>query len=653
MRALRAVALCLTLASPITAFAADPIPLTDFAKHLQFEQVKISPDGKTLAAVAVVEGKRQLALFDIATLKGLNIRPRENDELADFDWVSSNRVVYTLGQKLGGIDKPISTGELLAVNADGSGNGILFGYRAQGDSVGSKIKSATAERASAYVLDDLPDDENNMLVVVNKWDAGKEGDFPEVARMNVRSGNRVKVTTGPIRNARFLVDHAGQVRFAFAEDTALKLKVYHRPDDKASWEVVLDEAASGNRATPVAFARDNKTVYWACGGGEMVGRICTWSDADRAFKPVWSNKTVTHTGLVRSFDGKDVVAVRAAPGRPSLYPVDKEADSLKAIVALMQQFPGDSVNIVSATRDGRKAIVSTWADVHPGSYYLLDRDTQKLTFLLARAPWVDPDKAAQMQPITLKARDGLDLMGFVTRPPGKEEAKNLPMVVLVHGGPHGPFDAWAYDPYVQALASRGYAVLQINFRGSGGRGYAFEKAGYGEWGAKMQDDVTDATKWAIAEGIADPKRVCIYGGSYGGYAALQGAVREPDLYRCAVGDAGVYDLRLMFSHGDVRKNLYGQSFLEMILGKDQAVLAQRSPVAQVDHIKAKVMLIAGGQDERVPPVHAERLRAELQKRKVEPEWLYKRSEGHGFYDEANRAEMLEKLIAFLDANTTP
>jgi dipeptidyl aminopeptidase/acylaminoacyl peptidase len=257
---------------------------------------------------------------------------------------------------------------------------------------------------------------------------------------------------------------------------------------------------------------------------------------------------------------------------------------------------------------------------------------------------------AKSEPITLKARDGIALHGYLTKPSGKEDAKNLPLVVFVHGGPYGIRDDWAFDPYVQMLSSRGYAVLQVNYRGSGDYGSAFLKAGYHEWGGKMQDDVTDATDWAIAQGVADPKRICIFGGSYGGYAALEGAVKEPDLYRCAIGYVGVYDLRLMTTRGDIPQSTSGENYLKMVLGEDQSVLWDRSPIAHLDRLKAKVMLIVGGADKRVPAVQGESLRSALNKAHIEHEWLYQRTEGHGFYDEANRRNLFAKVIAFLDRN---
>ncbi len=206
---------------------------------------------------------------------------------------------------------------------------------------------------------------------------------------------------------------------------------------------------------------------------------------------------------------------------------------------------------------------------------------------------------------------------------------------------------------MQALATRGYVVLQVNYRGSGGYGYAFEKAGWREWGGKMQDDVTDATKWAIAQGIADPARICIFGGSYGGYAALEGAVKEPDLYKCAIGYVGVYDLALMYHRGDIPQSTYGKSYLERVLGTDMNVLATRSPIDQLDHLKAKVMLVVGGEDKRVPPIQGSNLHNALLNRHVPHVWIDKPDEMHGFYDEKNLADLYAQIVQFVGSSIGP
>jgi dipeptidyl aminopeptidase/acylaminoacyl peptidase len=338
------------------------------------------------------------------------------------------------------------------------------------------------------------------------------------------------------------------------------------------------------------------------------------------------------------------------PGRIATTLIEKDSPEAKLLAGLMQQFPGEDVRITSSTPDGSKVVFLVEGDRNPGDFFLYDGSTRKATFLFARRPWIKPEQMAAVEPVALKARDGLDLNGYLTRPPGKADAKNLPLVVFVHGGPYDVRDRWEFDPTVQMLASRGYAVLQVNYRGSGDYGYDFVRAGFREWGGKMQDDVTDATHWAISQGVADPKRVCIFGGSYGGYAALEGAVKEPDLFRCAIGYVGVYDLALMHTRGDIPQTVLGENYLKMVLGEDDAVLWDRSPVAHLDRLKAKVMLVVGGQDARVPPVQGEAMHSAMNKAHIDHEWLYQRTEGHGFYDPANRLDLFEKLTAFLDRN---
>jgi dipeptidyl aminopeptidase/acylaminoacyl peptidase len=249
-----------------------------------------------------------------------------------------------------------------------------------------------------------------------------------------------------------------------------------------------------------------------------------------------------------------------------------------------------------------------------------------------------------MEPFAIKARDGMKLHGYLTRPVGEGPH---PMVVLPHGGPHGIRDVWAFDSEVQMLANRGYAVLQVNFRGSGGYGMDFEEAGYRKWGASMQDDVTDATQWAIDNKHADKRRICIYGASYGGYTALMGAVREPALYRCAVGFAGVYDLELMLSSADIPRSKSGRAYLGLALGDDRPDLRSRSPAHNADKISIPVLLIHGKEDWRADFEQAKRMKAALESNKKSYEWMVLSKEGHGVYDEDSRREMYERVLGFL------
>jgi dipeptidyl aminopeptidase/acylaminoacyl peptidase len=645
-----AAAFAFLLSAACSGHAAE-VPLSDFAKHARYLDVKISPDGDYLAASAVVGGKTVLALISLKDMKGVNVTPRDADELTTFRWVAPRVVMYSVGERSGGLDAPGATGELFRVNADGTGDNIVFGFRA-GQQGSTHMAHATSEIAYGTVISELRNDPGHVLIsstAINGSNLGPvrtasaSGVFPEAFKMDLGNGAKVRVATSPLRNASFLADHAGNVRFASGEDVDQKQKVYYRASDDAQWERVFDEGTDGKRLFPILFNRGNDAVYFDCGG------ICRWDTTTRKMTVLWNGSDSEPTGLELTLDGLDAFAVRSEPGRPAVTLLDKSAPEAKVLVALMQQFPGEEVTFVSHTFDGKKAIVRVRADTDPGAFYLYDADTKKVSFLLGRRPWIKSEQMASMEPIDVTARDGMKLHGYLTLPPGKTEAKNLPMVVFVHGGPYGIRDQWDFDPYVQVLATRGYAVLQINYRGSGGRGFDFMHAGYHEWGAKMQDDVTDATRWAITQGTADPARICIFGGSYGGYAALEGAVKEPDLYKCAIGYVGVYDLRLMYTRGDIPQSSFGSNYLKMVLGENQDELYDRSPIAHLDRLKAKVMLIVGGADTRVPPIHGDNLHTALLQRKIEHEWLYERTEGHGFYDEGHMTELYQKVLAFLAA----
>ncbi|HEV7491610.1 MAG TPA: S9 family peptidase [Rhodanobacteraceae bacterium] len=657
MNSFRLPAAMFLLLASMTGSAAE-VPLSDFAKHEQFRDLKISPEGDYLAASAVVDGKTILSLIRLSDMQGVNLRPRADSELAEFWWVAPHRLIYTVGESLGELEAPVATGELYAVNADGSGAELIFGQRLGGQGA-THVAHGVGRLAYGELIDPLLDDPKQALIASYPANganlgysrsASANGVFPEVLRIDLFNGATYPVTTSPLRNARFMTDNDGVVRFAFGNDADQAMKVWYRAGDGKPWEPVFDENKDHLAVTPMAFDRKQDAVYFDCGGEHNVGGLCRWDIATRKLSTLWSGTESGIDRLVNTFDDKDIIAIRTMPGRTATTLLDKNAPEAKLLVSLMQQFPGEDVRITSHTRDAKKAVVLISGDTDPGQFFLYDQGSRKLTFLLARRPWIKPDQMASMEPITLKARDGLLLHGYLTRPPGRNDAKNLPLVVFVHGGPYYIRDRWAYDPYVQALASRGYAVLQVNYRGSGDYGLNFVRAGFRQWGGTMQDDVTDATRWAIAQGVADPKRVCIFGGSYGGYAALEGAVKEPDLYRCAIGYVGVYDLRLMHTRGDIPQSVFGENYLKMVLGEDESVLWDRSPVAHVDRLKAKVMIIVGGADRRVPPVQGESLHSALSKAHVEHEWLYQRTEGHGFYEENDIRDLLGKIVAFLDAN---
>ncbi|MDR2012385.1 MAG: S9 family peptidase [Rhodanobacter sp.] len=628
----------------IAGQAGTEVPLADFMKHPRFHDIKISPEGDYLAASSVRDGQAILSLIRLADMNGISVRPRDNNEVQNFVWVAPHRLIYTISEKTAGLEAPQSTGELFGVNADGSGRDTLFSSRVQYPT--TDVSTATAQLVYPYKAID-----GRVLIAKSYWNGSRNGVYPDAQWMNISNGTLSPVTKAPLLNAAFIADNHGEVRFAYAQGMDQMMRVYYR-EKGGHWELLLDESRKDPVATPLRFNRDDSTVYFDCDGAKGVGGLCAWDVATRKLTPLWSGTVSGVLGLLSRFDDQDIFAIRSMPGITKTTLIGDSAEGA-LLASLMKQFPDDDVRLTSHTADGKKVVFLVSSDRNPGDFYLYDADTHKATLLFARMPWIKPVQMARLEPITLNARDGLALHGYLTRPADNAQGKNLPLVVYVHGGPYGIRDHWAFEPMAQAMASRGYAVLQVNYRGSGDYGRAFKFAGYHEWGGKMQDDVTDATRWAIAQGIADPQRICIFGGSYGGYAALEGAVKEPDLYRCTIGYVGVYDLQLMYKRGDIPQSTYGKNYLKAALGENETELWSRSPLAHVDSIKAKVMLAVGGADTRVPPEQGERLHNALDKAHIAHEWIYQRTEGHGFYDEANRTDLMTRIIAFLNANIGP
>ena len=317
--------------------------------------------------------------------------------------------------------------------------------------------------------------------------------------------------------------------------------------------------------------------------------------------------------------------------------------------AIRQVFGNRDVSVVDFSRDRSKAVFFAGSDVDAGAYYVFDLDRRTALTRFPTRSWIDPAQMSPMQPITLKARDGLELHGYLTQPKSRAPGARKKMVVLVHGGPISR-DTWDFDPEVQWLAASGYSVLQVNFRGSSGYGNAFTNRLYGEWGAKMQDDVTDATRWAIEQGHADKSAICIYGGSYGAYSAMMGLVREPELYRCGVGYVGIYDLELWQRDSLAASTAEGRMYQRAVVGKDADQLHAISPAWRAAEVRAPVLLVHAGSDSRAPTAQFERMRDALTKAGKPVQTVFKRNEDHGFISEANRAEFFRKLVDFMDAS---
>lgn len=252
-----------------------------------------------------------------------------------------------------------------------------------------------------------------------------------------------------------------------------------------------------------------------------------------------------------------------------------------------------------------------------------------------------------MQAVKFTADDGVEVHGYLTRKNQKAN-RPQPMVIIPHGGPYGVRDRWGYDYEVQALASKGYAVLQVNFRGSSGYGRRFYTQGLREWGGRIQQDIIQSVQWSIKENIADPNNICIMGASFGAYSAVMSATLEPDMFKCAVANVGVYDLEMLYDEGDIKDAFWGEAYLAKAIGKNREQLKQFSPVNHIKSLKAELFIAHGERDQRAPIEHAEALKKALDENNKKYQWFVKETEGHGYYSDKNRAEYLTKVVGFID-----
>jgi dipeptidyl aminopeptidase/acylaminoacyl peptidase len=633
--------------------AATAVDVADFAKRDQFDDIKLSPGGDYYAASVPAEEMSGLVIVRRADNKVTATFGRgQGTYIADFSWVSPRRVLVGTARKFGTLDTPALTGNLYGVDIDGSHNDILVGQDVKQADPGSMIQTRKVEAIAAFLLDPLDDDDRNVLISVRGF--GPDA-YSRVERMDVYTGRRTPVARSPVRNSDYVTDSKGVVRFAVGHDLDNNNRLFHR-DANASdwtrtsdWTLVNDEHASHHVEIPLGFAADGRTAYLQVEQAAGPDAIVALDTASGARRTLVQDAVSDPISVIWSMGHPSVpVGVFLGGGTPRSVFFDPEGTEARLHRSLEAAFAGQEVHITSKTGDGTVALVQVSSDRDAGGFYLFDTVAKAAAGLVSRRPWSNPAQMGEMRPVQLSARDGLALHGFLTMPAGSG-GKRLPMVVMPHGGPFFVADRWGFDPQVQLLAAAGYAVLQVNFRGSSGYGRSFEQAGARQWGGLMQDDVTDATRWGIEQGHADPARICIFGGSYGGYAALMGAAREPSLYRCAIGYAGVYDLPLMYEKGDVRESVSNVAYMRDWIGEPARIAAQ-SPVNLAAKIKVPVFLAAGGKDERAPIDHSERMERALRAAGIPVETLYYPTEGHGFFQDAHRQAFYTQLLAFLDRN---
>jgi len=598
------------------------LPLEDFFRNPASSAYKLSPNGKWMAYLAPYKKRKNIFVQDVAqTLEPKRLTNVIDRDLSGFFWANDERLVYVRDQ-------------------GGDENFHLFSIDREGQ---KEIDLTPFDNVRVEIIDDLRSDEQHLIIGMNK----RNPQVFDPYRLNIQTAELDLLAENPGNITSWKTDHQGRLRLAIATD-GVNSSLLYRKEENDSFRLVLNTSFK-ETLYPLYFDFEGKEEIYALSD---LGR-------DKTAVVKFDLNTAKETQLIFEHPEVNVSYMsysrkRKAPSTISYISWKKEYHFLDPQVAaiykhLESRLPNLEIVLSSTNEEENKFIVRTYSDRSLGAYYFYDLDQKELRKIAEVSPWLPADQLAEMQPISYRSRDGWQIHGYLTLPKGKE-AKNLPVVVNPHGGPWAR-DVWTFNPEVQFLANRGYAVLQVNFRGSTGYGRKFWEASFKEWGLKMQDDVSDGVDWLIREGIADPERVAIYGGSYGGYCSLAGVTFSPDKYACAIDYVGVSNLFTFMETIPPYWEPYRKMLHEMVGDpsneEDSIRMRATSPVFHVDKIKVPLLIAQGAKDPRVNQAESDQMVAALQARAVEVEYILKKNEGHGFRNEENRFEFYGQMQRFL------
>lgn len=594
------------------------IPLRDFFKNPQESAHKISPDGKYLSYLAPHERRMNVFVKSIGGKDpAIRVTGETARDIAGYSW-KGNRILYV--KDFGGDENF----HVVSVNLKGD-----------------DLKDLTpGEKVRASVVDGLIDNDQYVILSHNRRDAK----VFDVFRTHVITGEEKLIAQNPGNITSWLTDHDGKLRVAGTSDgvnTTLLFREKEEDEFKPILTTNFKEAVN-----PLLFTFDNKKLYVASNRGRDKSGIFVFNPTTaKEEKLIFDRPDVDVDELDFSHKRKVLTLASFVTWKGERKFLDKETESMFKLV--QAKLPGYEVAFTSSNKAEDKFIVASYSDKTRGKRYVFDQATGKLEFIADISPWIPESELADMKPIKYTSRDGLTINGYLTLPKGVA-ARNLPVVINPHGGPWAR-DRWDYNSEVQFLANRGYAVLQMNFRGSTGYGRKFWESSFKQWGKTMQDDITDGVQWLIKEGIADPKKIAIYGGSYGGYATLAGLTFTPDLYAAGVSYVGPSSLFTLMESLPPYWESYRAMFYEMAGNPttEADLVRAASPLYSVDQIKAPLFIAQGAKDPRVKQAESDQMVAALKKRGVNVEYMVKENEGHGFRNEENKFDFYEAMEKFL------
>ena len=627
-------------------------PMEDFFGKPAFTNAALSPSGKYLAVRFGVNGSNQrLAVIDLATRSAQQVAAFDDSDVGSFQWITDERLILdTNDSDIGIANRRLGPG-LWAVNRDGKNFRQLVAITYS--SSGQQKFGVELQPWNTSLLH-VSNKKDSESVYVARHSYRDQVDSVEVLKLNTMTGH-ASLVKRPVRYGAWMFDHEGEPRLVLELQENMQVIHYRDPALDNEWrKLVSFDAYKERKLSPVGFGPDGSLYVSATPDGDKQALYkFDLKSAQLAAQPLLNLKDFDFRGGLVVRD--KVIGIHYVSDAPATHWFDEK---MKQVQDKIDTLLPATVNMLSIPQNPQTpwVLVLSESDRHPKAIRVYNTDTGALDTIGTSRPKIDPRAMGRTQFVKYKARDGMEIPGWLTIPAGTD-GKNLPMVVLVHGGPWVFGRTWNWHSEVQFLASRGYAVLEPDFRGTLGYGSKHHRASYKQWGLKMQDDVADGTRWAIAKGVADPQRICIMGGSYGGYATLMGLVNDPDLYKCGINMVGVTDINLMYNgHWSATSDMsdewkkYGMPDMIGDQVKDAAQLKATSPVEQAARIKAPLLLAYGGADERVPIYHGRKFRDAVTQTNKDVEWVVYEDEGHGFRVKKNALDFYGRVEKFLDRN---
>ena len=594
------------------------IPMEDFFRNPEKSSFNISPNGNYIAYMKPWKTRMNVFVMEIITKKETRLTSSQERGIYGFTWLTNKRIGYVKDE--GGNENI----HFYAVNIDTS----------------NEIDLTPFENVQTRIIDDLEDDPNHILIGLNK----RNPQIHDPYRINVNDGKMELIAENPGNISGWMTDHDGKLRIATTSD-GVNTSLLYRDKESDEFKPILTTDFKVS-VVPLFFTFDNKNLYVASNRGRDKSAVFKFDlNNAKEEKLIFEHNEVDVSGLMYSRKRKVLTGVNYTVAKNEMIFFDTWREDLQQ--KLEEKLPGYEVVISSFSKDETKAVVVTYSDKSRGTYYFYDVDKNKLAELGEVSPWLNEEDMSEMKPVKYRSRDGLVINGYLTLPKGTN-GKNIPIVVNPHGGPWAR-DNWGYKSEIQFLANRGFAVFQMNFRGSTGYGREFWEKSFKEWGKSMQDDISDGVKWLIDEGIADPDRIAIYGASYGGYATLAGLTFTPNLYACGVDYVGVSSLFTFMESMPPYWELYRSMMYEMVghPEKDKELLASASPLLHIDKIKAPIFIAQGANDPRVVKSESDQIVEALKNAGIEVPYMVKDDEGHGFYNEENQFDFYREMEKFL------